>query len=42
MKQTQKKKETWEQMEKRTGINIAILKARPVNVKREKVRGITI
>jgi hypothetical protein len=35
-------KTTWQQLQRKTGINIAILKATPATPKVEKVRGIQI
>ena len=37
-----KGKTTWKQLERQTGINIAILKATPAKPKVEKLRGIQI
>jgi hypothetical protein len=38
----QKVEATWQKLEKRTGENIAVLKAPPQNAKIERVRGIQI
>ncbi len=37
-----KNKTTWKQLQRKTGINIAILKATPAKPKIEKLRGIQI
>jgi hypothetical protein len=37
-----KQKTTWRQLEKQTGLNIAVLKARPVNQKVERAKGSAI